>query len=65
MRVSYPKLFSSCNFRGRKFILVGESCNNPFLAIIILIIYYRCLCVFICAYLSLCVFNLGLVDFSL
>jgi hypothetical protein len=43
--VSYPELFSSVNFRGRKFFLVGESCNSPFFARILLIIYY----VFICA----------------
>ena len=29
MRVAYPELFPSCNFRGRKFFLVGESCNSP------------------------------------
>jgi hypothetical protein len=29
MRVSYPELFPSGNFRGRKFFLVGESCNSP------------------------------------
>jgi len=40
-------------------------CNSLFFARIILIIYYICLCVFTCAYLSLCVFNLGLVDFGL
>ena len=32
IRVSYLELFSSGNFLGRKFILVGESCNNPFFA---------------------------------
>jgi len=34
MWVSYPELFSSGNFRGRKFLLVGESCNNPIFSII-------------------------------
>jgi hypothetical protein len=29
MKVSYPELFSQGNFRGRKFYLVGESCNSP------------------------------------
>ena len=37
--------------------------NNQFLARIILIIYYMCLYVFVYDYLSLCVFDLGLVDF--
>jgi hypothetical protein len=39
VRDSYPELFSLGNFRRRKFFLVGESCNSPFLARIILIIY--------------------------
>jgi len=63
VRVLHPDLFSSSNFLGRKFFLVGESCNNPFLARIILYIYCMYLCVFICAYLSLYVFDLGSVDF--
>ena len=63
MRVSYPELFSSGNFRGRKFFLVGESCNNPFFAKIILINFYMCLYVIVCDCLSLCVFWLGLVEF--
>jgi hypothetical protein len=28
MKVSYPELFPSDNFRGRKFFLMGESCNS-------------------------------------
>jgi len=35
----------------------NHGCNNPFFARIILIIYYICLYVFMCDYLSLCVFN--------
>jgi len=65
MRVSYPKLFSLCNFRGRKFFLVGESCNSLFFTRIILIIYYVCLYALVCYYLSMCVFYSGLVDFGL
>jgi len=60
MRVSYPELFSSGNFRGRKFILVGESCNNPFFSRIILIIYYMCLCVIIC----LCVYFIWVISYN-
>jgi len=37
MRVSYLELFSLGNFLGRKFFLVGESCNSLFFARIILI----------------------------
>ena len=40
-------------------------CNNPFFARIILFIYYVCLYVLVCDYLSLGVFYLGLVDFGL
>jgi len=29
VKVSYSELFPSGNFRGRKFFLGGESCNNP------------------------------------
>ena len=29
MKVPYPELFPSCNFRGRKFFLGRESCNSP------------------------------------
>jgi len=29
MKVSYPELLPSGNFRGRKFFLDGESCNIP------------------------------------
>ena len=32
MRVTYPELFPSGNFRGRKFFLVRESCNSPIFA---------------------------------
>jgi hypothetical protein len=32
MKVSFPELFPSGNFRGRKFFLVGESCNSPIFA---------------------------------
>jgi len=39
MRVSYPELFSSGNFRVRIFFLVGESCNSLFFARIFLIIF--------------------------
>jgi len=52
MRVSYPKLFSSHYFLGRKLFLVGESCNSPFFSRIILIVYYMSLCVINC----LCVY---------
>jgi hypothetical protein len=48
MKVSYPELFSSGNFRGRKFFLVGESCNSPIFHYIYFIIY---LCMFICAHM--------------
>ena len=53
MKVSYPELFPSCNFRGRKFFLVGESCNSPFFAKILLIIYYVC---YMCLYVINCLF---------
>jgi len=47
MKVSYPELFPSGNFRGRKFFLGGESCNSPFFARFILLFIY----VFICTYM--------------
>jgi len=63
MWVSYLELFSSGNFRGQKFFLVGESCNNPIFAINILFIICMCWRVFLCVYLSLCVYVWNLVDF--
>jgi len=42
---------------------VDGVCNYPFLDIIILIIYYMYLCGLIFAYLLMCVFDLGLVNF--
>jgi len=48
MKVSYPELFPSGNFRGRKFFLGGESCNSPFSARFILSFIYMCLYVLIC-----------------
>ena len=39
-------------------------CNNPFFARIILIIYYVCLYVLVCDYLSLYVFYSELVNFG-
>jgi len=48
MKVSYPELFPSGNFREQKFFLGGESCNSPIFARFeFLIVYY----VFICAYM--------------
>ena len=50
MKVSYPELFSSGNFRGQKFFLGGESCNSQISASFIfncLICVYMCLCVII------------------
>jgi len=65
MKVSYPELFPSGNFRGRKFFLGGKSCNNPIFARFIFINYYVCLYMLVCDYLSLSVFCSGLVDFGL
>ena len=48
MKVSYPELFPSRNFRGRKFFLGGESCNIPFFSKFILLFIYMCLYVLIC-----------------
>jgi len=47
MKVSYPELFPSGNFRGKKFFLGEESCNSPIFVRFILINYYM----FICAYM--------------
>ena len=47
MKVSYPKLFPSSNFRGRKFFLEGESCNSPIFVRFILIHFYMCLYVLV------------------
>jgi hypothetical protein len=55
MRVAYPELFTSGNSRGRKFFLVGESCNSPIFARFILCVLY----VLLCDYFSLCVFLVG------
>jgi len=48
MKFSYPELFPSGNFRGRKFFLGGESCNSPIFARFILLFIYVCLYVLIC-----------------
>jgi len=48
MKVSYPELFPSGNFRGRKFFLGGESCNSLIFARFILLFNYVCLYVLIC-----------------
>jgi len=48
MKVSYPKLLPSGNFRGRKFFLGGESCNNPVFVKIIYLFIYTCLYVLVC-----------------
>jgi hypothetical protein len=44
MKVSYPELFPSGNFRGRKFFLEGESCNSPIFVRFILFVF-MCVCV--------------------
>jgi hypothetical protein len=64
MRVAYPELFSSGNFRGRKFFLVGESCNSPIFASFILLFIYVC---YMCSYVIICLcvyFWLGIVEFG-
>jgi hypothetical protein len=56
MRVAYPELFPSGNFRGRKYFLVGESCNSPIFRYIYFIIYLiafvcACMCLFASVYI--------------
>jgi hypothetical protein len=63
MKVSYPELFPSGNFRGRKFFLEGESCNSPIFRYIYFIIYlivFMCICM--CSYviICLCVYFVGI-----
>ena len=64
MRAAYPELFPSGNFRGRKFFLVGESCNNPIFASFILLFIYVC---YMCSYVIICLcvyFWLGFIEFG-
>jgi len=48
MKVSYPELFPSGNFRGRKFFLGGESCNNPIFTRFNFNCFYVCLIMLVC-----------------
>jgi len=62
MRVSYPELFSSGNFRGRNSL--GGRVVTPCLLLDFLLIIFLCLYVLVCDYISLCVLWLRLLDFS-
>jgi hypothetical protein len=53
------------NKAGFTIVIQRSNLINPIFARIILIIYYVCLHVLVCDYLSLCVFYSGLVDFGL
>ena len=64
MKVSYPELFPSGNFRGLKFFLVEESCNSPIFARFILLFIYVC---YMCSYVIICLcvyFWSGIVEFG-
>jgi len=55
MKDSYLELFRSSNFRGRKFFLGGESCNSPIFLLFYFQLFYVCLSMLVCDYLSLSV----------
>jgi len=48
MKDSYSEMFPSRNFRGRKFVLGGESCNNPIFIRFILIVFKCILYMLVC-----------------
>jgi len=56
MRVSYPELFPSGNFRGRKLFLGGRVVTTRFSLDLFLNYFHVCLYVLVCDYLPLCVF---------
>jgi len=55
MKYSYLELFPLGNFRGRKFFLGGESCNNLIFRYFTFQLFYVCLYMLVCDYLSLSV----------
>jgi len=55
MKDSYPELFPSGNLRGRKLFLGRESCNSPIFCYFIFQLFYVCLYMLVCDYLSLSV----------
>jgi len=51
MKISYPELFPSGNFQGRKFFLGGRVVTTRFLLDLFLIVF---MCVYLCSYVIIC-----------